>query len=156
WRGGRMRRAPAAQQRARVEVAHVHLAGLRRGVDAQDRSCRHGGSLSHLGRPMTRQAALGWLRWPPVPVRPQLRHGAAMIAVMLLVAGTASCTSSGERSGAPPQQSSVDIGGPGTTLRPQYPRDLAPFSGLGTWVDVFDYAPNYTQGFPAITPADLG
>jgi len=35
------------------------------------------------------------------------------------------------------------------------PRDLDPYAGLGTWVDVFDYAPAYAGEDPAIGPADL-
>ncbi len=35
------------------------------------------------------------------------------------------------------------------------PRDLAPYAGLGTWVDVFDYAPNYAGSQPPVTPEDV-
>ncbi|MCX7619700.1 MAG: hypothetical protein N2037_02510 [Acidimicrobiales bacterium] len=38
----------------------------------------------------------------------------------------------------------------------QAPRDLVPYAGLGTWVDVFDYAPSYTGGKPSIVPSDVG
>ena len=35
------------------------------------------------------------------------------------------------------------------------PRDLQPYEGLGTWVDVFDYAPAYAGDEPPVTPGDL-
>ena len=35
------------------------------------------------------------------------------------------------------------------------PRDLQPYAGLGTWVDVFDYAPAYAGEDPPLSPADL-
>ena len=38
----------------------------------------------------------------------------------------------------------------------QVDRDLDPYAGYGTWVDVFDYAPAYQDGGePAVSPADL-
>jgi hypothetical protein len=44
----------------------------------------------------------------------------------------------------------------GTFLQDEaLPRDLQPYAGLGTWVDVFDYAPAYAGEEPAVTPADL-
>lgn len=36
---------------------------------------------------------------------------------------------------------------------PPEPRDLDPYRGLGTWVDVFDYAPAYTDDDPPLDPA---
>jgi hypothetical protein len=35
------------------------------------------------------------------------------------------------------------------------PRDLDPYAGLGTWVDVFDYAPAYAGEAPAVVPGDV-
>lgn len=35
------------------------------------------------------------------------------------------------------------------------PRDLDPYAGLGTWVDVFDYAPAYAGEAPAVAPSDV-
>ncbi|MEM9464393.1 MAG: hypothetical protein AAGA90_03425 [Actinomycetota bacterium] len=34
-------------------------------------------------------------------------------------------------------------------------RDVSPYEGYGTWVDVFDFSPPYTGGSPSVTPADL-
>jgi hypothetical protein len=48
-------------------------------------------------------------------------------------------------------------GGPPTTHHAQFARDLQAYAGLGTWIDVFDYAPAYQDngGDPPLSPADL-
>jgi hypothetical protein len=43
----------------------------------------------------------------------------------------------------------------GFLLPEPLPRDLDPYAGLGTGVDVFDYAPAYAGPTPTVTPADL-
>jgi hypothetical protein len=49
-------------------------------------------------------------------------------------------------------QEEVEAAGPDLVAR-----DLAPYDGLGTWVDAYDYGPAYQSpgNAPAVTPADL-
>ncbi|MBI2703908.1 MAG: hypothetical protein HYX32_01255 [Actinobacteria bacterium] len=89
------------------------------------------------------------------PPRQWFRSIAAVVPVVLALSVLLAGCTTGEQANGLPQPSQIGVGGPATTLRPQYPRDLVPYGGLGTWIDVFDYAPNYTEGSPAITPADL-
>ena len=35
------------------------------------------------------------------------------------------------------------------------PRTVEAYDGLGTWVDVYDFAPTYTEGAPALTPESV-
>jgi hypothetical protein len=46
---------------------------------------------------------------------------------------------------------------PMATGRPQAPRDLVPYGGLGAWIDVYDYAPAYQDNGapPPLSPDDL-
>ncbi len=44
----------------------------------------------------------------------------------------------------------------GTIVVPEPPRrDLTPYEGYGTWVDVFDFSPPYNGANPSVTPDDL-
>lgn len=81
----------------------------------------------------------------------------AITSVVLALGMAVSCSSSAEPVTFPTASgSSVVIGGqPSTAPSPQFYRDLAPYAGLGAWIDVFDFAPNYAGGAPAIGPADL-
>jgi hypothetical protein len=64
--------------------------------------------------------------------------------------------SSSPTTAAGPGSVSTTPTGPGAT-RPAFPRDLEAYTGLGAWVDVFNYAPQYQpEGHAApIGPADL-
>jgi hypothetical protein len=89
---------------------------------------------------------------PTVPQRLRDRTGYAAVGVIAVVLVSVSVW---------PRDAASDLGtGLGASLETFLvddapPRDLAPYAGLGTWVDVFDYAPAYAGAQPAVTPADL-
>jgi hypothetical protein len=94
-------------------------------------------------------------------VRPAARRGRSALVGAVVMSAILAC------SPAPTPPAAVPATSPGTgplaapgapvPTRPPFARDLEAYAGLGAWVDVFNYAPQYQpEGHaPPIGPADL-
>ena len=91
---------------------------------------------------------------PAVPLRPRERRILLVGAVGLLLAAALLWVRAAEDRGLGPG-SGLGIAVAGFLLDEPAARDLEPYAGLGTWVDVFDYAPAYAGPEPTVQPTDV-
>ncbi len=90
-----------------------------------------------------------------------MRRRVAVVSVAAVLAASSSACSGVGGSGSTGEPGAVTAtvepsGSRQPGLTPEV-RDLSPYTGLGTWVDAYDYAPAFTEGGPPpITPASLG
>jgi hypothetical protein len=92
---------------------------------------------------------------PDVPLRPRDRRLLLLAAVGLVLVGSLLWLRKDHDPGLGGVGSGLALAVPSFLVDEPLPRDLDPYAGLGTWVDVFDYAPAYAGEAPAVTPSDL-
>jgi hypothetical protein len=78
-----------------------------------------------------------------------------LLAVALLLVGSLLWLRAEREPGFVGEGSGLALAVPGFLVDEPLPRDLEPYAGLGTWVDVFDFAPAYAGAEPAVRPSDL-